>query len=406
MDDRDIHGGRESRDDRPDPATDPGRFDFDTRAIHAGQEPDPDTGALMTPIHANSTFEQDGPGDDRGHEYARTSNPTREDLEANLAALEEGTHCRAFASGMAAIDAVLGRLSAGDRVVCGGDVYGGTYRILTDVYERYGFEVSFVDTTDLDAVADAVGPDVELVWLETPTNPLMAVTDVGAVAEIAHDAGAECAIDNTFATPYLQRPLELGADVVVHSLTKYLGGHSDLVAGAVVTEDSTIDDEIAFHQNAVGGTPSPFDCFLVLRGVKTLPVRMDRHCENARAVAGHLADHPEVDRVYYPGLPDHPGHEIAREQMDDFGGMLSFELDATLEEAGAVVSNTSVFTLAESLGGVESLIEQPAAMTHATIPREERLDAGLTDGLIRVSVGVEDREDLIGDLDAAIGAVL
>ncbi|MDG5818786.1 cystathionine gamma-synthase [Natronococcus sp. A-GB7] len=390
-----------------DPASDEHeRFRFETRSIHAGQEPDADTGALMTPIHANSTYEQDAPGEHRGYEYSRTGNPTRTDLEANLASLENADHGRAFASGMASINTVLNLLDSGDHVVTGNDVYGGTHRIFTQVYEDYDIEFTFVDMTDLDAIEAAFRENTELLWLETPTNPLMSVVDIEGASEIAHAHDALCAIDNTFATPYLQRPLELGADIVSHSLTKYLGGHSDVVGGALLTDDADLDERFGFYQNAVGATPGPFESFLVLRGTKTLPVRMDRHCENARQIADWLADHPDVDRVYYPGLESHPGHEIAREQMDDFGGMLSFELDASLEETSEVVSNTDVFTLAESLGGVESLIEQPAPMTHAAIPREERLEAGLTDGLVRVSVGIEHADDLIADLETAIESAL
>ncbi|MFW6265735.1 MAG: cystathionine gamma-synthase [Halanaeroarchaeum sp.] len=379
---------------------------IETRSIHAGQEPDPETGALMTPIYANSTYEQDAPGEHRGYEYSRTGNPTRTDLEENLASLEGADYGRCFASGMASINTVLNLLEAGDHVVTGNDVYGGTHRIFTQVYEDYDLDFTFVDMTDLEAIEAAFRPETELLWLETPTNPLMSIVDVEGAAEIAHDHDAICAIDNTFATPYLQRPLELGADVVSHSLTKYLGGHSDVVGGALLTNDSDLDERFGFYQNAVGATPAPFDCFLVLRGTKTLPVRMDRHCENARAIAAWLEDHPRVSRVYYPGLERHPGHEIAKKQMDDFGGMLSFELDASLEEASEVVSSTEIFTLAESLGGVESLIEQPAPMTHAAIPREERLEAGLSDGLIRVSVGIEHVDDLVADLGNAIDSVL
>ena len=379
---------------------------FETRSIHAGQEPDPETGALMTPIHANSTFEQDGPGDHRGYEYARTGNPTRTDLERNLASLEGADYGRCYSSGMGAINTVLNELDAGDHVVSGNDVYGGTHRLFTQVYQRYDVEFTFVDMTDLDAIEAAFRENTELLWLETPTNPLMSIVDIEGAAAIADEHDALSAIDNTFATPYLQRPLELGADVVCHSLTKYLGGHSDVVGGALCTNDPDLDASFGFHQNAVGAVPGPFDCFLVLRGTKTLPVRMDRHCENAGAIATWLEDHPDVERVYYPGLESHPGHEVASRQMDDFGGMLSFELDGTLEEASEVVSTTEVFTLAESLGGVESLIEQPAPMTHAAVPREERLDAGLTDGLIRVSVGIEHVDDLIADLDGAIESAL
>ncbi|WP_254537542.1 cystathionine gamma-synthase [Halomarina litorea] len=375
---------------------------IETRAVHAGQEPDAETGALMTPIYANSTYVQDGPGDHRGYEYSRTGNPTRTDLEANLASLEGGEYGRAFSSGMGSINAVVNLLESGDHVVTGDDVYGGTHRLFTQVYDQYDVEFSFVDMTDADAVADAMREETELVWMETPTNPLMQVVDVAAVSQVAHEGGALCAVDNTFATPYLQRPLEHGADIVSHSLTKYLGGHSDVVGGALVTDSEDLDERLGFYQNAVGATPGPFGCFLVLRGTKTLPVRMDRHCENARTLATWLEDHPKVDAVYYPGLDSHPQHDVAARQMDDFGGMLSFELDGTLEEASALVSNTEVFTLAESLGGVESLIEQPAAMTHAAVPSEEREAAGLDDGLIRVSVGVEHVEDLRTDLAQAI----
>lgn len=379
---------------------------IETRAIHAGQRPDEETGALMTPIHANSTYVQDAPGEHRGYEYSRTGNPTRTDLEENIASLEGGEFGRAFSSGMGAINTVLNLLESGDHVVTGADVYGGTHRIFTQVYEQYDIEFSFVDMTDLDEIESAFRERTELLWLETPTNPLMSIVDIEGASEIAHAHDALCAIDNTFATPYLQRPLELGADVVCHSLTKYLGGHSDVVAGALVTDSEELDERFGFYQNAVGATPGPFDCFLVLRGTKTLPVRMDRHCENARRIAGWLDDHPDIDRVFYPGLESHPGHEIAAAQMDDFGGMLSFELDGSLEQASTLVSETEIFTLAESLGGVESLIEQPAPMTHAAIPREERIDAGLTDSLIRVSVGIENSKDQIADLENAIATAI
>jgi cystathionine gamma-lyase len=379
---------------------------IETRAIHAGQSPDPETGALMTPIYANSTYKQDAPGDHRGYEYSRTGNPTRTDLEENLAALENGEYGRCFSSGMGSINTVLNLLESGDHVVAGDDVYGGTHRIFTQVYEDYDMEFDFVDTTDHDAVREAMQDNTELLWVETPTNPLMNVNDIEALTDIADEYGALSAVDNTFATPMLQRPLEHGADIVSHSLTKYLGGHSDVVGGALVVDDHELDERIGFYQNSVGATPSPFDCFLVLRGTKTLPVRMDRHCENAKELADWLDTHEDVDKVYYPGLESHPDHELAAEQMDDFGGMLSFELDGTLEEARTVVAETEVFTLAESLGGVESLIEQPATMTHAAIPKEERLAAGLTDGLIRVSVGVEHIDDMKADLQAAFDDAL
>ena len=379
---------------------------IETRAIHAGQDPDPETGALMTPIYANSTYVQDGPGEHRGYEYSRTANPTRTDLETNLASLEGGRFGRAFSSGMGSINTVLNLLEAGDHVVTGTDVYGGTHRLFTQVYESYDLEFTFVEMTDLDAVAAAFQPNTKLLWIETPTNPLLRIVDIAGASAIAHDHDALCAVDNTFATPYLQRPLEHGADIVSHSLTKYLGGHSDVVGGALITDDPELDERIGFSQNSVGATPGPFDCFLVLRGTKTLGVRMERHCENARTIAAWLDDHKAVERVYFPGLESHPGHELAAEQMDDFGGMLSFELDASIEEASDVVSRTELVTLAESLGGVESLIEQPATMTHASIPREKRLEAGLSDGLIRASVGIEHVDDLIADLDRAIESVL
>ena len=379
-------------------------FRFETRSVHAGQDPDEETGALMTPIHANSTYEQDAPGEHRGYEYSRTGNPTRTDLEANLASLENGEYGRCFSSGMGSINTVLNLLDAGDHVVSGEDIYGGTRRIFDRVYTQYDVEFTYVDTTGLDAIEDAFREETELLWLETPTNPLMSIVNVEGAADVAHDHDALCAVDNTFATPYLQRPLDLGADIVSHSLTKYLGGHSDVVGGALITNDEELDERFGFYQNSVGATPGPHECFLVLRGTKTLPVRMDRHCENARELAQWLDDHEDVDRVYYPGLDSHPGHDIAAGQMDDFGGMLSFELEASLEEAAEYVSSTEVFTLAESLGGVESLIEQPATMTHASIPAEEREAAGLSDGLIRASVGIEHVDDLKADLQQAMDA--
>ena len=375
---------------------------FETRAIHAGQSPDEVTGALMPPIYATSTYLQDGPGEDRGYEYSRTGNPTRTALEGNLAALEGGEFGRAFASGMASINTVMNLLSAGDHVVAGDDVYGGTHRLFEQVYEQYDLSFSFVDTTDAEAVREAFRPETELLWIETPTNPLMRINDIAALSKIAHEHDVLCAVDNTFATPYLQRPLEFGADVVSHSLTKYLGGHSDVIGGALVTDDPELDERFGFYQNSVGATPDPFACFLVLRGTKTLPLRMERHCENARTVAARLEAHPDVAQVYYPGLKSHSDHDLAAEQMDDFGGMMSFELDATLEETADVVSSTELFALAESLGGVESLIEQPATMTHASIPPEQRREAGLTDGLVRISVGTEHVEDLWADLESAI----
>jgi len=378
---------------------------FETRAIHAGWEPD-ETGAIMPPIYASSTFAQDAPGEHRGYEYSRTGNPTRTALEDNLASLEGGSHGRAFASGMAAINTVLNLLSAGDHVVVGQDVYGGTHRLFTEVYEDYDLEFSFVDATDPDELDAAMRPTTELVWIETPTNPLMRVLDIEPVAGVAHANDALLSVDNTFATPYLQRPLEHGADIVAHSLTKYLGGHSDVVGGALVTDDDDLDERLGYYQNSVGATPDPFACFLVLRGIKTLPVRMDRHSETANELASWLAGQPAVEAVYYPGLSSHPQHDVATRQMDDYGGMVSFDLDAPLETVETFVSNTEVFTLAESLGGVESLLEHPASMTHAAVPPEQRRQNGITDGLVRLSVGLEGVEDLRADLQQALSEAI
>jgi len=380
----------------------PDRTAFETRAIHGGQQPDPATGAVMPPIYASSTFAQETPGEHRGYEYSRTGNPTRTALEDNLASLEGGAHGRAFASGMAAINTVLNLLESGDHVVVGRDVYGGTHRLFTQVYEDYDLRFSFVDATDHDAVADAAGPETQLVWVETPTNPLLRVLDIEAITAIAHEYDALAAVDNTFATPALQRPLEYGADIVAHSLTKYLGGHSDVVGGALVTDDADLDAQLGFYQNSVGAIPDPFACFLVLRGTKTLPVRMERHSENARKLATWLAEQSAVETVHYPGLQSHPQHDLASRQMADFGGMLSVEFDATLEETEQFVSSTEVFTLAESLGGVESLLEHPATMTHAAVPAKERRETGITDGLVRFSVGLEAVADLRADLEQAL----
>ena len=381
-------------------------LNFPTRAVHAGSEPDAETGAIITPIYATSTYIQDAPGEHRGYEYSRTGNPTRSSLEDKLASLENADYGYAFASGMASINTVLNILSAGDHVLAGNDVYGGTHRLFTQVFEQYDLDFSFVDTTDLNSVRNAMRPKTELIWVETPTNPLLQVNDISALAEIAGENDALLAVDNTFATPYLQRPLELGADIISHSLTKYLGGHSDVVGGALITADEELAEKFAFYQNSVGATPGPHEAFLVLRGIKTLPLRMDKHCENAGRIAGWLVDHPRVKSVYYPGLESHAGHELAREQMDGFGGMVSFELDASLETTAEMCSSTEIFALAESLGGIESLIEQPVTMTHASIPREERLEAGLRDGLVRLSVGIEDGDDLIQDLQTAFSAAL
>ncbi len=376
-----------------------------TRAVHAGQEADPCTGAIMPPIYQTSTFVQEAPGKHKGYEYARVSNPTRTALEKNVAALEEAKHGIAFASGVAGITAILTQLNPGDHVVSTNDLYGGTYRLFRSTFERFGIGFSFVDMTDLKATEAAIRPETRLLWVETPTNPLLRIIDIAAVAHLAHDHGADVAVDNTFASPYLQQPLNLGADLVLHSTTKYLGGHSDVIGGIVCTRREDWAEKLRFEVKNSGAVPGPMDCFLVLRGTKTLHVRMDRHCANARAIAEFLANHPAVARVYYPGLPEHPGHEIARRQMRDFGGMVSFTLkDDRIERAMEVLTRTRIFTLAESLGGVESLIGHPASMTHAAIPKEERLKAGLSDSLIRLSVGIEDVEDLIADLDRALRA--
>ncbi len=382
---------------------DPEKTRFETRAIHAGQEPDPRNGAVMTPVYLTSTYKQDAPAVPRGgYEYSRTSNPTRTALEENLASLESGEWALGFASGLAATNGLMDRLVPGDHVVAGNDLYGGTYRIFSKVFERYGIRFTYVDTTNVAAVERAIEPATKYVYLETPTNPLLRITDIAAVAKVAHAAHKLVIVDNTFATPYLQRPLELGADVVLHSLTKYLGGHSDVVAGALIGNDATLRKELAFFQNAVGGTPGPFDMFLVMRGTKTLHVRMDRHCENAMALAKWLEKQPGVARVIYPGLPSHPQHELARRQMKDFGGMLCFELAGDVAAANAFASATKIFTLAESLGGVESLVEVPASMTHASIPAEVRRAQGLADGLVRLSVGIEHVDDLIADCAQAL----
>jgi cystathionine gamma-lyase len=382
---------------------DTSKYRFGTLAIHAGQVPDPSTGAIMTPIFQTSTYVQEAPAKHKGHEYARVTNPTRSALEGNLAALEGGTHGICFSSGVGGIDAILKGLSPGDHIIATNDLYGGTYRLFTRVFEPLGFRFSFVDMTDPELVAAAMEPKTRLVWIETPTNPLMRIIDIERVSEIARAGGVDVAVDNTFASPYLQQPLKLGATLVLHSTTKYLGGHSDVVGGVVVTNDDSWDERLRFQVKCTGAVPGPMDCFLVLRGTKTLHVRMERHCMNARKIVEFLSDHPKVGKIFYPGLKSHPGHEIATRQMRDFGGMMSFSLkNDSVERAIAVMSATKVFSLAESLGGVESLIEQPATMTHASIPAETRYAAGLEDSLIRLSVGIEDAEDLIEDLDQAL----
>ncbi|MGB1071123.1 MAG: cystathionine gamma-synthase [Planctomycetota bacterium] len=377
---------------------------FETRAIHAGQHPDPSTGAVMTPVYLTSTYVQEAPGVHQGYEYSRTGNPTRSALEGNLASLEGGTHGLCFASGLAATDAVLKLMEPQDHVVAGNDLYGGTHRIFTQVYQPMGIGFDFVNTGDPDQVRDAITDKTRMVWLETPTNPLLRITDIAAVSEICREKGVLLVVDNTFATPYLQQPLALGANLVVHSVTKYLGGHSDVVGGALITSDDALHEKLAFIQNAVGGVPGPLDCFLTLRGTKTLAVRMERHCENAAKIAAWLEADSRIGQVFYPGLESHSGFEVASRQMRAPGGMISFELaGASEEEARKMVSRTKVFALAESLGGVESLIEHPPSMTHGAIPVETRRAEGLSDGLIRISVGIESVEDLLQDLDDAIG---
>jgi cystathionine beta-lyase/cystathionine gamma-synthase len=375
---------------------------FATKAIHAGLEPDPATGAIMTPVYLTSTFVQTAPGEHKGYDYSRTSHPTRAALERNLAALEEGRFGLAFASGLAAETTVLQLLKSGDHVVCCQDLYGGTYRLMTRVFERFDIETTFVDATEVDAVRTAMRPATRLVWLESPSNPMLRVCDIAGIAAAAHERGILVAVDNTFATPCLQRPLGLGADVVVHSTTKYLGGHSDVIGGALVVNDAALHDELKFLQNAVGAVPGPLDCFLVLRGIKTLAVRMRQHCDNAMRLAEALAAHPEVDRVCYPGLRGSTDHALAARQMSAFGGMIAMELRGGAERNLRFVSKTKLFALAESLGGVESLVGFPLAMTHAAIPAEQRSKAGLPEALVRLSVGLEDADDLVEDIEQAI----
>jgi len=388
-------------------ASETSEFGFETRAIHAGQDPDPTTGAVVVPLSLSTTFAQESVGVHHGYEYSRSGNPTRTALETCVASLERARHGLSFASGLAAEDTVLrclvgGAINERSRVLLGNDAYGGTYRLISKVWGPLGVEWSAVDLTDIDALAASWPDDTKLVWLETPTNPLLTCIDIEAIAALAHARGALVVVDNTFATPYLQQPLVLGADVVVHSATKYLGGHSDVVGGFLAVNDDAIADQLRYMQNAAGAVPAPFDCYLVLRGVKTLGVRMDRHCSNARAVVDLLVRHPAVDRVYYPQLPDHPGHAAAAKQMSDFGGMVSFTVAAGEDAAKRVAASTSLFTLAESLGAVESLIEHPGAMTHASAagsPLE------VPDNLVRLSVGIESSADLVADLDAALDHV-
>ena len=375
-----------------------------TKYIHAGAHPDPSTGAIMTPIYQTSTYVQSAPGVHKGYEYARSQNPTRFALEEAFAVIENGKFGLAFASGVAATDAVMRLLVPGDEVIAAHDMYGGTYRLFSKVYEKMNIKFHYVDTSNAENVANAITPKTKLIWVETPTNPLMNITDIAAISAIGKKHNCIVCVDNTFASPSLQNPLDDGATIVMHSATKYLGGHSDVIQGCLVMNDQDLRDQLYFIQKSTGAVPGPQDCFLVLRGIKTLHVRMQRHCENGEKVAAYLRQHPKVAKVYWCGFTDHPNHDIAKKQMRGFGGMMSFTLkDDSIAAATKVLSNTKIFSLAESLGGVESLINHPASMTHASIPREQRIANGLTDGLIRLSVGIEDAEDIIADLEQAIG---
>jgi cystathionine beta-lyase len=379
---------------------------FATKTIHAGVSPDKSTGAIMTPVYQTSTYVQSEPGVHKGFEYSRTQNPTREALEANLAALENGQHGLVFSSGLAAMDTFLKLFKPGDEVISSNDLYGGSYRLFTKVFQNYGIKFTFISMEETKNVADYITSKTKLIWLETPTNPMMNIIDVKGVAKIAQEHKVILAVDNTFASPYLQNPLDLGADVVMHSITKYLSGHSDVVMGGLVVNDDEMSERLAFYQNSCGAVPGPQDSFLVLRGIKTLHLRMQRHCENAEKVAQYLVSHPKVDKVYYPGLSSHPNHHVAKEQMKAFGGMLSFTTKGNqLSDAKKVISSTKLFYLAESLGGVESLCGHPASMTHASIPKEEREKTGVVDSLIRLSVGVEDIDDLLADLAQALDKI-
>lgn len=378
-------------------------MNFATTCIHGGLHPDEQTGAVMTPIYQVSTYAQRAPGDHNGYEYARTQNPTRDALQRNLASLEAGEYGICFGSGLAAMDAIIRTLGAGSEVIASNDLYGGSYRLLTQVYAQYGVKAHFVDMRDVEHVKAVTNERTKLLWIETPTNPMLRLVDIEALTGFARAQGFLSCVDNTFASPYLQQPLTMGADYVMHSATKYLGGHSDVIMGAVVVKDKALADQLYFLQNAVGAVPGPQDCFLVLRGIKTLHLRVERACKNAKKIAKYLQAHPKVGNVFYPGLKDHPQHELAKRQMADFGGMVSFDLlEDDFDLATKVLSNTNIFTLAESLGGVESLIGHPASMTHASIPREQRYEVGLVDSLVRLSVGVEDVEDLIDDLEQAL----
>ena len=376
---------------------------FGTKAIHAGVHPDETTGAIMTPIYQTSTYVQEAPGVNKGYGYARGKNPTREALQDSIAALENGKHCVCFSSGVAATDAVLKMLSPGDEVITGDDLYGGTYRLFTKIYEKFGIKFRFIDLTNAENIHAHINENTKLIWAETPTNPTMQIIDIAACAAIAKKHNLTMVADNTFASPYLQNPLELGADIVMHSVTKYIGGHSDVVMGALITNDPAIHEQLYFILNSSGANPGPMDSFLVLRGIKTLHLRMERHCYNGRLVAEFLKNHPKVEKVYWPGFPEHPNHEIAKKQMKDFGGMISIVLkDKSIENTYKIASSFKVFSLAESLGGVESLINHPATMTHGSIPKEIRVKVGVVDNLLRLSVGVEDVEDIIEDLAQAL----
>ena len=376
---------------------------FATKTIHAGQKPDKSTGAIMTPIYQTSTYIQESPGKHNGYEYSRTGNPTRSALERNIAGLESGKYGLCFGSGLAAIDAIIKLLNPGDEVISTNDLYGGSYRIFTKIFAKYNIKFHFVDMSDLSNISKLISSKTKMLWTETPTNPMLNIVDISALSKVAKKHDLIFVVDNTFATPYLQRPIEHGADIVMHSLTKYMGGHSDVVMGAIVCNDDDIAEKLYFIQNSCGAVPGPMDSFLVLRGIKTLHVRMQRHCDNAKEIAEFLNKHPKIQTVYYPGLTTHKNHEIAKLQMKDFGGMMSFSLKGdNLDDAIKIVSNTHFFTLAESLGGVESLCGHPATMTHAAIPKEERLKSGVTDSLIRLSVGIEDVDDLIYDLKSSL----
>ena len=376
---------------------------FATKTIHAGQKPDKSTGAIMTPIYQTSTYIQESPGKHNGYEYSRTGNPTRSALERNIAGLESGKYGLCYGSGLAAIDAIIKLLNPGDEVISTNDLYGGSYRIFTKIFAKYNIKFHFVDMSDLNNISKLISSKTKMLWTETPTNPMLNIVDISALSKVAKKHDLIFVVDNTFATPYLQRPIEHGADIVMHSLTKYMGGHSDVVMGAIVCNDDNIAEKLYFIQNSCGAVPGPMDSFLVLRGIKTLHVRMQRHCDNAKEIAEFLNKHPKILTVYYPGLTTHKNHEIAKLQMKDFGGMMSFSLKGdSLDDAIKIVSNTHFFTLAESLGGVESLCGHPATMTHAAIPKEERLKSGVTDSLIRLSVGIEDVDDLIYDLKSSL----